>query len=103
MKTETCITCGIVFEITDGLYEQLRANGKDFYCPMGHGQHYNNKQTLEQKLAKMTEYRDWHDRMRREYFELLCKVRRRESILKRVITRLKNHRFIRCPRCGFKK
>lgn len=36
-QSETsCCTCGVVFTIPKGMYDQRRSTGESFYCPNGH-------------------------------------------------------------------
>ncbi len=66
METITCCECGIDFEITDGMYDNLLDTGKTFYCPNGHPQYYADSTKVE--LERMTEDRNLY----REQYELLC-------------------------------
>lgn len=40
MKEEICCTCGIRFGLDDKLHAQRLQDGRSFYCPDGHAQHY---------------------------------------------------------------
>lgn len=48
---QTCCDCGIVFGLPDGLAAQRLKDGKMFWCPVGHSQHFTRKRTLEQELS----------------------------------------------------
>ena len=71
LVTETCCSCGVMFAMPEALQERaLRdrgSNGRQFYCPNGHGQHYTGKTDLE----KANERLDWErERARRLSAEL---------------------------------
>jgi len=55
MVTEQCCNCGVVFAMAKEFHDQCRArpgpNGKSFYCPAGHGQHYQGE-TEADKLRR---------------------------------------------------
>lgn len=61
--TEQCCTCGTVFAMTKEFREQCRShpgpNGKSFYCPAGHGQHYQGE-------TEATKLRRERDRLKQE-------------------------------------
>jgi len=48
----SCCECGISFGMPKELKDKLYNNGKLFYCPNGHPQHFTRKKSLEQKLAE---------------------------------------------------
>lgn len=47
---ETCCNCSIPFGMSETLYHQRLDDGKQFYCPNGHPQHYTKRENLEAKL-----------------------------------------------------
>ena len=47
LETIECCACHIVFAVPKELNRQLFENHKDFYCPVGHAQHYTGKSNLE--------------------------------------------------------
>lgn len=54
MFIETCCDCGVTFAFTDGYREEKRKNGKTFYCPNGHAQHYTNSDAEKLRNALAT-------------------------------------------------
>ena len=52
-ETETCCICGIIFQVPEDFAEDRQADGKDFYCPNGHDQHYCD--TDDEKIKKLEE------------------------------------------------
>jgi len=50
---QACISCGVVFAITDAMDNELRRNGRNFYCPNGHTMHYGD--SVEARLKKERE------------------------------------------------
>jgi septal ring factor EnvC (AmiA/AmiB activator) len=51
VTVETCCNCGIEFAMQDSLYEARKRDGKQFYCPNGHGQHYT--ESLQRKYERL--------------------------------------------------
>lgn len=49
--TENCIYCGVAFAVTDQFQRERRRDHRSFYCPNGHGQHYN-AENEEQRLKR---------------------------------------------------
>ena len=82
---EICIECGVVFWISDEVYEKLRETHNTFYCPSGHTQCYTIKSSKELlQEAKDRYYRLYQEeRTKRQCGE------RRISALQGVITRMK--------------
>lgn len=58
---EHCCTCGVSFAVTKDFNQRRRNDHDDFYCPLGHGQHYPAKSEVEkareetQKVKKEAE------------------------------------------------
>lgn len=52
LETEECCNCGMVFAMTADFAKRRRKDGKSFYCPAGHSQHYVIGKTEEQKLRE---------------------------------------------------
>lgn len=48
---EVCISCGVVFGLSEQHKGQLKRTGATFYCPNGHGMVYGN--TLEEQVKKL--------------------------------------------------
>jgi hypothetical protein len=51
LETETCCSCGVLFAMGSDLHCQRRRDGKLFYCPNGHEQHYTAEKNAQEKLA----------------------------------------------------
>ena len=56
LETETCCECGVPFAMPDYMRSRRLLDGKYFYCPNGHSQHYTKSevQRLQEKLAEQT-------------------------------------------------
>lgn len=54
--TEECCNCGTPFAMPSAFQRQRLEDGRDFYCPAGHAQHYT--ETTEQRLRREIEKRD---------------------------------------------
>ena len=50
-ETEECCACGIIFQVPEEFSENRQADGRDFYCPNGHVQHYCDSD--DEALAKL--------------------------------------------------
>jgi hypothetical protein len=49
---EACCNCGIIFDLPDHICNQRKIDGKLFYCPNGHGQHYTENKDVEIQRLK---------------------------------------------------
>lgn len=47
---ETCCRCGVAFQLTNVVYRRRLKDGRGFFCPNGHEQHYTRRETSEEKL-----------------------------------------------------
>lgn len=102
---ETCCNCGIVFGMSESFKELKLKNGESFYCPNGHGQHYTNKETKEEKLIaevkRLKESRDFYEnenRKNRDRYEL---QRRKTASQKGQRTKMMNRiKAGLCPCCN---
>ena len=52
LATETCYTCHMLFAMPKALQEKRREDGKIFYCPAGHGQHYKPGNSEQDRLKR---------------------------------------------------
>lgn len=54
LETETCCECGVPFAMPDYMRSRRLQDGKYFFCPNGHSQHYTKSevQRLQEKLAE---------------------------------------------------
>lgn len=99
---EECCECHMSFAIPQDLRRQCKEEGKTFYCPLGHGQHYTTTdvQRLKDKLDRETRWRKdaeaglVHERDQRQAAE------RSARAYKGRVTRLKNRAAAGvCPCC----
>ena len=99
---EECCNCGIPFYMTKDLKKRRLEDGKWFYCPQGHGQHYT--ETTVSKLQKQLETakRDakfWQEREADECRQRALKERQLASV-RGHLTRAKNQlQKGNCPNC----
>jgi hypothetical protein len=49
----SCCECGCLFGIESSFNDSLLNNGRVFYCPNGHTQHYAKKERLEKKIKEL--------------------------------------------------
>ena len=61
-EEETCCNCGVQFAMSKELYRARLADGKLFYCPNGHPQHYTESvQTkLDRAITQLQAEKDQH-------------------------------------------
>jgi len=105
MGNISCSECGIVFGVPDGWHESRRNDGKSFYCPNGHGQHYPKGESEKEKLrrerdllAQRVAQRDDEIKRQRELKEA---AERREAVQKANVTKLKKRAGAGiCPCCN---
>lgn len=83
-----CCACGTVFGVDNRLDDMRRDDGKNIYCPNGHGQSY--RETEASRLKKQLE--EEQAKLANAQFELMTL----EKKLKRTENRIKNGV---CPCC----
>lgn len=99
LETEQCPTCGIWFAMPADFQRQRRLDGQGFYCPVGHGQHYNN--TLEKQLLDLKNQLSSERARGDQYREANQGLQRQLSATQGVITRIKNRvKNGVCPCCN---
>ena len=86
-KVEQCCSCGVPFAMTKETYENYLSNGRNFYCPNGHQQHYTESCSV--KLGKLQgQINNLNDRLVNKN-NLIEHLNRSKRTLKGHITRLK--------------
>lgn len=53
--TTTCCECGVVFCLTDDIWNTRKKDRSSFFCPNGHGQYFSGKsqeQILKEQLQQ---------------------------------------------------
>lgn len=55
LKTETCCNCSMLFAVLQDFNRLRREDGKTFYCPAGHAQHYKPGNSDADKLRREVE------------------------------------------------
>lgn len=94
---EHCCVCGIAFAMPEDIQRRRRNDHKDFFCPVGHRQHYLGKSEEERLRALVTHERD----MRRSLREQRDHLERSNSAYRGHLTRLRRriaHGV--CPCCN---
>lgn len=103
---ETCCKCGVTFGLTDRFRDEHVENGKDFYCPNGHPQHYTTSLAaqLKEAQAKAEREREWAKRYADMYHGEQRRhgaTERRLAATKGVVTKMKNRAKAGiCPCCN---
>lgn len=101
-EPETCCNCSMQFAMTADFQQARRRDGKSFYCPQGHPQHYTEptEAKLRKQLAEAERQREWHktqaanERAARERTE--HQVRAQKAAKTRLKNRIKHGV---CPCC----
>lgn len=95
---ETCIDCGTPFGMEATLNNQLRRNGRVFYCPNGHTQVY--AEPIEKRMEQLKNTVKTLEADKKFYKEEAERKARQLSATKGVLTRTKN-RIAKgvCPCC----
>jgi hypothetical protein len=68
LVTETCCNCGVVFAMAEEFKQEClrETDGKSFYCPAGHAQHYVGKsdaQKLREAEERLASEKAWSQRI----------------------------------------
>jgi hypothetical protein len=78
-ETEVCLECGITFQVPAEFSENRQNDGREFFCPNGHGQSYQAEDELEKMQAKNRE-------LQIEVRQLKCKLMGRVGFRERLAT-----------------
>ena len=98
-----CCECGIRFAFDADLHARRKTDGKSFYCPNGHQQHYGDTEAkrLQRELESQRKRTEWaaHDAKRQR--ERADRAERRTRAYKGHASRLRN-RIVngKCPCCS---
>lgn len=68
-ETVDCCECGIIFQVPEDFDQAREDDGREFYCPNGHSQHYTNcpEDKIQVLEAKNTE-------LQRQVRQLKCRL-----------------------------
>lgn len=102
---ETCCNCYMPFLVSARFNADCRKDGRTFYCPAGHGQHYRLGETEEQKLKRrLEEEQRRNERLNNavgDYRQRVIATERSLSATKGVVTKLKTRIAAGvCPCCN---
>lgn len=82
-----CYKCGTLFAVPEQVRQEWLNNGRDFYCPNGHQQHYT--ESLHTKLEKEQAARRLAERRANARLELLHAEERSHAATRGVVTKQK--------------
>ena len=92
---ESCCNCGILFAMDADFERRRQDDGKYFYCPMGHPQHYT--ESIEQKLRQQLYAKDRDLEAKDRRLQIAIKDAQGEARLRRqALARINNGV---CPKC----
>ncbi|MGP1254905.1 MAG: hypothetical protein ACTS10_10860 [Kiloniellales bacterium] len=106
---ETCCKCQSEFAMPLSLYRAARArrgpNGIQFYCPHGHGQHYvegeSEQEKLRRQLERARQREAWHEDRVRAANERANHEAHRAAAFKGQVTKLRKRAGAGlCPCCN---
>src|SRR3990172_2804967 len=88
LRRLACCECGTTFAMSESIYSERLSDGKQFYCPLGHSQHFTETDTTRLRNAEAENERlkkriEWKD-------QELNNSRKRISSLGGQITKAKN-------------
>lgn len=91
LTTEECCACGVVFAMPQALNQQLMDSGKNFYCPVGHQQHYTHTTVmkLQAQLKRQKEDTDYYKKRTDEEHKEKEQYKHRLAAQKGQTTKLK--------------
>jgi len=55
LKEVRCCDCAMLFAMTDEFYQHRLGNGRMFYCPAGHAQHFTQRDDELAELKRKTQ------------------------------------------------
>lgn len=88
MRSITCSSCGIRWDVPDQYQDDRRQDHATFYCPNGHSQWYPGKTAQEKKIAELEKQLAKNREFQRERFHDLLEQREEWKDL-----------ALRCPIC----
>lgn len=105
---EACLTCGVVFGLSNSHQKQLIQTGSTYWCPNGHGQHYTARKQAEEQIKelqnKLSQEREAAEYWRKSYYgeqEDHDGTKRRLSATKGALTKTKRRVGSgTCPCCS---
>ena len=103
MSTEVCAACGIEFSMPAHFVNTRRKDGKSFYCPNGHSQHYAESEAdkLRRERDRLKQEQAWYEDRLKHHREERERAERSASARKGVITRMKKRAAAGvCPCCN---
>jgi hypothetical protein len=88
----TCCNCGIPFAMAETFYDSRLRDGKNFFCPSGHQQHFTESETdrLRKELKRMRDLRDDAVTRWRAAQDQTTAAERSRRALKGALTRQRN-------------
>ena len=84
-----CYLCGIEFGMPDNFEKKRRNDHGDFYCPNGHGQHFNAKTEAERLRDELNAARNETARVRMDLGQEMAAHRKLQRRIARGV----------CPHC----
>lgn len=89
LAIEECCNCGVLFGMTARFQQECRNDGRWFYCPNGHKQHYSLSEIdrLKGELAQAAKNVEMAEMRARQSRERADAIDRSRSAMKGVITR----------------
>lgn len=102
LDTEDCYSCGVTFAMPRSFKEQRQRDGKNFYCPAGHGQHYTETEAdrLRKELERTKRNLEWAESRTRAARDQAEAAERSKAALKGVITKQRKRAAAGvCPCC----
>lgn len=91
-EEEVCVNCGLHFQVPDDYQELRKYDGRNFYCPNGHAQHYNyaerekQKNALTEANAKINELSEELNASKIEIRQLKCRLMGKNTMFDRIRT-----------------
>lgn len=102
MVVETCCNCGIFFAMPKDYQERRRFDGENFFCPVGHPQHYttSEKTRLERALKEAQERADREELWHRNANSRAAALERSRNAIRGHLTRIRKRVGAGCcPAC----
>jgi hypothetical protein len=92
IETVNCCSCGVLFGMPEQMLRSRREDGKEFFCPSGHQQHFTKTeaQRLRERLANTEQSLKYARASASAARDQLAASERSRAALKGVVTRQRN-------------
>lgn len=98
LETTICPTCAMQFAMPERFLKERRSDGKNFYCPSGHGQAFNDSE-IEKLKKQLQQVNAAKDQVHAELRDTTKKLRAQKGQVTKSRNQLARLKSGLCPCC----